>query len=125
MKITRRQLKRLINEEIDNIQQGDGEPASGIESDVNTDDIDLTTLTGDIEAMVSQLSEGARLSDADFKDFQKLTVMTLKGFQMLSRSAHTKGGNYHSIPFAVKAQITQVKIALEKIFKKMNFKAGG
>jgi hypothetical protein len=123
MKITRRQLKQLINEEIDNIQQGDGEAASGSESDVDTDDIDLAALTGGIEDIVSQLNEGGRLSDADLKDFQKLIVVTLKAFQMLSRSSHTKGGTYHSIPFGVKAQITAVKMALEKIYNKMNFKS--
>ena len=90
-------------------------------SSIDTDDIDLKPLTGELEAMVSQISEG-RLSDADFRDFEKLTVVTLKAFQMLSRATY-KGKTYSSLPILVKGHISEVKNALQKIYKKMNFRA--
>ena len=117
MKITRRQLRKMIIEEASRTDDSSEETSS-----IDTDDIDLEPLTGELEAMVSQISEGARLSDADFRNLEKLTVVTLKAFQALTKATY-KGGTYSSLPPLVKGHIVEVKNALQKIYKKMNFRS--
>ena len=95
--------------------------------------VDLPFVTGSVASGSSIYLNGTRHAvtittgssfnyEADFRDFEKLTVVTLKAFQMLSRATY-KGKTYSSLPILVKGHIAEVKNALQKIYKKMNFRA--